>query len=53
MGEGGKDALRVDFDGRLKLEFHGSKVTSDAAREAHQDWSEDSYTCSLCDFPNG
>jgi hypothetical protein len=28
-GEGGV-ALRVTFDHRLKLEFHGSKVTSDA-----------------------
>jgi len=29
MGEAGKDALRVDFDASLKLEFYGSKVTSD------------------------
>ena len=30
MGAGKKQALRVTFDSRLKLEFHGSKVTSDA-----------------------
>ncbi len=30
MGEARKTPLRVNFDRRLKLEFHGSNVTSDA-----------------------
>ena len=30
MGEARKDALKLDFDRRLKLEFHGTKVTSGA-----------------------
>ena len=30
MGEACKDALRVSFDRKLRLEFHGVKVTSDA-----------------------
>ena len=30
MGEARKDALRLDFDRRLKIEFHGTKITSDA-----------------------
>ena len=30
MGERGKEALRVNFDRTLKLEFHGVKVTNDA-----------------------
>jgi len=29
MGEACKDALRLDFDRRLKLEFHGTKITGD------------------------
>ncbi len=30
MGESKQGYLRVDFDRRLRLEFHGSKVTTDA-----------------------
>jgi hypothetical protein len=26
MGDAGKDALRLDFDRRLKLESHGTKL---------------------------
>ena len=34
MGDARKDALRVEFDSRIKLEFHGATVTSDAGLEA-------------------
>ncbi len=40
MGETRKDALRFNFDHKLKLEFHGTKVTSDAGLLAYRELDE-------------
>ncbi len=37
MGEAGRDALRVGFEGTIKLEFHGAKVSSDAGLFPYRD----------------
>lgn len=40
MGEARKDALRLDFERRLKLEFHGTKITSNAGLLAYRELDE-------------
>jgi len=58
MGEGKKDALRVNFDRKLKLEFHGVKVTSDAGLLAYREIDDvfgltDMAACELTDNRTG
>jgi hypothetical protein len=58
MGEACKDALRVNFDRKLKLEFHGVKVTSDAGLLAYRELDDvfgltDMVACELRDNRTG
>ena len=38
-GEGGSGVPRLDFDRRLKLEFHGASITSDAGLPPIVSWT--------------
>ena len=58
MGEAGRDALRVGFEGTIKLEFHGAKVSSDAGLFPYRDIDEaaqltETGATELFDFRSG
>ena len=40
MGERRRGTLGVNFDRKLKIEFHGTKVTSDAGLLAYRELNE-------------
>ena len=40
MADRRKRALRVQFDGKFRLEFHGAKITSDAGLLAFRELDE-------------
>ncbi len=58
MGEAGREALRVGFEGAIKLEFHGAKVSSDAGLFPYRDIDEaaqltETGAAELFDFRSG
>ncbi len=58
MGEAHRDALRVGFDNRLRLQFHGAKISTEGGLFPYRDVDEaaqliDSGTAKLFDFRTG